>query len=187
MLCEALDRIGVCPVSDSESRGSSDRTSVRYRIRKRLFSIGDDYWVTDEHGDRAYKVNGKALRIRKTLMLEDAQGHELLKIHEHVLSWRDAMYIEAPDGTRLATLKRTTVVPVRASWTVDVDSDDLYVTGNVVDHEYRIERGHDTLAEVSKKWYGAADEYGVEIFAEADPPLMLAIAAVLDATAHEPT
>jgi uncharacterized protein YxjI len=163
-------------------------SSMRYRIRKQSFSIGDDYWVTDERGERAYKIDGKALRLRKALVLEDAGGHELLKIHEHVLAMRDGMHIESPDGTHVATVKRASVVPMRASWTVDMpDDDDLYVTGNVLDHEYLIERDHETVAAVSKQGFDTAEEYGVEVFRGADPAMMLAIAAVLDATAHEST
>jgi uncharacterized protein YxjI len=40
------------------------------------------------------------------------------------------------------------------------------------------------MAEVSKKWFRIRDSYGVQVAAEADPVLMLAIAAVLDTMAH---
>lgn len=160
-------------------------TSARYRIRHKAFSLGEDYWVTDEAGERAYKIDAKVLRVRKTLVLEDAHGHDLFKIHEHVLSWRDAMYIEAPDGTQVATVKKASVDPLRAQWTVDLSDGELYVTGDVLDHEYRIERDHDRLAAVSKKWIDTDEEYGVEVSPGVDPALMLAIAALLDATAHE--
>ena len=45
-------------------------------------------------GERAFKVNGKALRIRKTLLIEDPSGRELMKIQERKLSIRDTMTIE---------------------------------------------------------------------------------------------
>ena len=34
---------------------------MRYLVRERLFSIGDDSWVTDERGDKVFLVDGKAL------------------------------------------------------------------------------------------------------------------------------
>jgi uncharacterized protein YxjI len=52
-----------------------------YQMRE-MFSIGDDYWIETESGERAIKVNGKALRIRDTLVLEDLDGRELLRIHD---------------------------------------------------------------------------------------------------------
>ena len=46
-------------------------------MRQRLLSIGDDYWIEDEQGRRAFRVDGKALRVRKTFVLEDADGNEV--------------------------------------------------------------------------------------------------------------
>jgi uncharacterized protein YxjI len=46
----------------------------RFRMREKLASIGDDFWIEDEQGNRAYRVDGKALRIRDTFVLEDRIG-----------------------------------------------------------------------------------------------------------------
>ena len=54
--------------------------AVRFQMREKLMSIGDDSWIEDSDGRRAFKVNGKALRVRKTLILEDPSGRELFKI-----------------------------------------------------------------------------------------------------------
>src|SRR5206468_6404157 len=53
-------------------RGRSAGT--QYRMREKMFAIGDDFWVETEGGERALKVNGKALRIRDTLVLESPSG-----------------------------------------------------------------------------------------------------------------
>jgi uncharacterized protein YxjI len=165
-----------------ERRGSG---MTHYRMRQKLISIGDDYWIEDDSGDRKFKVDGKALRLRKTLILEDEHGDEIFKIHEKMLRLRDTMEIEDRDGHTVATVRKAMVTPVRERWTVKLsDGADLDVTGNVVDHEYQLERGRDKVAEVSKRWFRIADTYGVEIAADEDPALILAIAAVLDSTAH---
>ena len=36
-----------------------------YKMRQSLISIGDDYWIENGAGQRAFKVDGKAFRIRK--------------------------------------------------------------------------------------------------------------------------
>jgi uncharacterized protein YxjI len=46
-------------------------------MREKLLAIGDDFWIENEQGERAYKVNGKALRLRQTFVLEDASGDEV--------------------------------------------------------------------------------------------------------------
>lgn len=157
-----------------------------YQMRQRLLSIGDDYWVEDDQGRRVFKVDGKALRLRKALVLEDAQGRTLYKIHEKMLRLRDTMEIEDDDGRRVATVTKAKFTPLRERWTVDVSGGpDLDVTGNVVDHEYRIDSGGSPAAEVSKRWFHLADTYGVQVAHGQNPALMIAITAVLDATAHE--
>jgi uncharacterized protein YxjI len=162
--------------------------TMHFRMREKLVSIGDDYWIEDDNGQRVYKVNGKALRLRKTLLLEDAHGHELLKIQEKMLHIRDTMEIEDPEGHTVATVKKAMISPLRERWLVKVpDGPDYDVKGNIVDHEYKIECDDHKVAEVSKRWFRIADTYGVEVEAGQDPALIIAIAAVLDTTAHEVT
>ena len=50
-------------------RGRHENGGTKYRMREKLFAIGDDFSVENEAGERAFKVNGKALRIRDTLVL----------------------------------------------------------------------------------------------------------------------
>ena len=58
-------------------RKSDDDESPRrkYQMRQKLMSIGDDYWIENNAGERMFRVNGKALRIRDTWKIEDAQGN----------------------------------------------------------------------------------------------------------------
>jgi uncharacterized protein YxjI len=57
--------------------------------------------------------------------------------------------------------------------------------GNVVDHEYEIERDGDTVATVSKSWFRVRDTYGVEIAPEQDDALILAITVCMDSMGRE--
>ena len=45
---------------------------MRRRIREKLLAIGDDFWIETGDGQRAFKVNGKALWVRDTLVLGDS-------------------------------------------------------------------------------------------------------------------
>ena len=67
---------------------------MRYQMRETMFAIGDDYWIEADGGQPAFKVDGKALRIRKTLVLETPEGEEVLRIEKKILSIRDTMEIE---------------------------------------------------------------------------------------------
>jgi uncharacterized protein YxjI len=160
--------------------------AVHYRMRQRLVSIGDDSWIEDDAGRRVFKVDGKALRIRRTLHFEDDQGNMLLKIQERKLRLRDTMEIEDPDGRTVATVKKALVSPLRDRMSVSVENGpDLDVRGNIFDHEYEIEADGAKVAEVSKRWFRIADTYGVEIAPGQNDILLLAVTAVVDAMSHD--
>ena len=166
-------------------RRNKELTGTRYQLREKLFSIGDDFWIETDDGRRAYKVNGKALRIRSTFVIENQSGDELLKIQEKKLSIRDAMRIERGDTT-VATVKKALVSPLRQRFTVELDNgSELKVKGNIIDHEYEIERDGTKIAEVSKRWFRVRDTYGIEIAEGQNDALILATTVCLDEMAHD--
>ena len=158
------------------------RTNEQFMMRQRLVAVGDDYWIEDASGDRRFKVNGKVARARDTWILEDPHGRRLATVRERKLSIRDAIKIDV--GGREAIVKKA-MVGIRDRFHVDVqDGDDLKVHGNIVDHEYEIERDGDTVARISKKWFRVRDTYGVEIVPDADVVLLLAVTVAVDELAH---
>ena len=104
----------------------------RFQMREKLASIGDDAWIEDDRGERVFKVDGKALRLRDRYTIDVEGGHDL-KAH-----------------------------------------------GNIVDHEYEIERDGDVVATISKKWFRVRDTYGIEVRPGEDEPLMLALTVAID-------
>ena len=154
-----------------------------YTMREKMFAIGDDYWI-EADGDKAFKVNGKALRIRDTLVLESPGGDELFTIQEKKLSIRDKMEIER-DGKTVATIKKALVSPLRDRYSIEVEGGkDLEAKGNIVDHEYKIERDGDKVAEISKRWFRVRDTYGIEIAPGQDDALILAVTVCIDQMSH---
>jgi uncharacterized protein YxjI len=161
-------------------RGRRDAGGTKYRMREKMFAIGDDFWIEDEEGERAFKVDGKALRIRDTLVLEDPTGAEVFSVQEKKLHVRDTMDIER-DGETVARVKKALITPLRERFSIDVEGgEDMEAKGNIVDHEYKIERGGDQVAEVSKRWFRVRDTYGIEIAPGQDDALILAVAVCID-------
>ncbi len=159
-------------------RGDDGPQNIRYQMREKLMSIGDDSWIEDSNGQRVFKVDGKVARVRDTFILRDAAGDEVAKIQERAVRVRDTMEIERPGGN--ATVKKA-LVGLRDRFTIDVDGGaDMKAHGNIVDHEYEIERDGTTVATVSKKWFRVRDTYGVEIAPGEDIVLLLAITVCLD-------
>lgn len=162
-----------------------DANVTRYRMQEKLFAIGDDFWIENEGGQRAFKVNGKVLRVRDTLALESPNGQELYSIQKKMLHVRDTMEIEG-GGRKVATVKKALVTPLRDRFSIDVeDGKDMEAKGNIVDHEYKIERDGDEIAEVSRRWFRVRDTYGVEITPGQDDALILATVVCIDQMTHD--
>jgi uncharacterized protein YxjI len=166
-----------------EQRAGTD--AVRYQMRQRMISIGDDYDIENDRGERVFKLDGKTLRVRKTILFKDRDGHELCKIQERMLHVRDSMEIEGPDGNRIAVVHKAMITPLRERWAISVEGGpDLHAEGNIVDHEYTLERDGAKVAEVSKRWFRVRDTYGVEVAPGQNDVLILAATAVIDTMAH---
>jgi len=154
-------------------------------MREKMISIGDDYWIEDEEGERVFRVDGKAVRLRKTFHLTDARGRHLCTVQKRVMHIRDTMEIEGPEGGRMAVVHKALISPLRERWKVDVeDGPDLAVRGNIVDHEYEVEAAGRKVAQVSKRWFRLRDTYGVEIAPDQNSALLLAVTVAIDEMAH---
>jgi uncharacterized protein YxjI len=153
---------------------------TRYTMREKLFAIGDDSWIETEEGERSFKVNGKALRMRRTFVLESPSGEELLKIQEKKLHIRDTMEIER-DGHVAVRVQKALVTPLRSRFKIEIEGGgELSAKGNIVDHEYEIERDGEKVAQVSKKWVRVRETYGIEIAPGEEDALILAATVCID-------
>jgi uncharacterized protein YxjI len=153
-------------------------------MRERVVAIGDDFWSATDEADHALKVDGKALRLRKTLVVQSSSGEDLFTVRERKLSVRDKMTIER-DGDTVATVKKA-LIGLRERYNVDVEGGgDLHAKGNIVDHEYEIERDGHKIAEVSKRWFRVRDTYGIEVASSENGAFLIAVAVCIDQMAHD--
>ena len=159
---------------------------ARYTMRQRLVSIGDDFDITDEHGNLAYKVDGKVLRLRDTFVIEDLDGREVATIREKKLALRESMNVLRA-GATIATVRKARFAPFRDRFSVDVvGGRDMVAQGDILRHEYEIRRGGgEAVARISKHRFAMRDTYGIEIAPGEDEGLGLAVAVAIDEMAHD--
>jgi uncharacterized protein YxjI len=64
---------------------------MRYLIREKLFSFGDEFCTQDASGRDVYRVDGRAfMLLREKLVFEDADGRELGLLRDKFVSPRKA-------------------------------------------------------------------------------------------------
>jgi len=157
---------------------------MRYIMRERILSWGDDFTIRNADGDNVYYVDGKVFSFGNKLSFKDMQGTEVARIDQKLLSI-GPQYEIARGGETIAVVKKHLFTLFRARFTVDVPGpDDLEASGNFLDHEYSFERGGRQVARVSKKWFSFSDTYGIDIEEGQDDVLILAAAVVIDLVSH---
>jgi uncharacterized protein YxjI len=157
---------------------------MRYVLKQKFWSWGDDFTIRDEQGHDAFLVDGRAFSWGDKLSFQDPSGNEVAFIRQKLLSWGPTYEIER-GGQLLAVVKKELFTFFRCRFTVDVPGpNDVEAQGDFLDHEYTFARGDRTIAHVSKQWFKLTDTYGVEIEG-ADDVLILASAVVIDMVCHQ--
>ncbi len=158
---------------------------MRYIMKQKLFSWGDDFTIKTEDGADAFFVDGKAFSFGDKLSFQDMQGKELVFIRQKLLSWGPTYELHR-EGQLYAVVKKHLFTLFRCRFTVDVPGpDDLEATGSFMDREYTFARRDDVVATVSKKWFSWGDTYGVDISEGEDAAVILASTVVIDMVCHD--
>jgi uncharacterized protein YxjI len=158
---------------------------MRYLLKQKLLSWGNDFRIRNETGEDVFFVDGKVFSLRNRLEFQDMQGREIATIQKKLLSWGPTYEIYR-DGQLAARVKKHLFTLFRCKFTVDVPGpDDLEAQGNFFEYEYTFRRGSREVATVSKRWFSWTDTYGVEVGEGEDDVLVLASAIVIDQICHE--
>ena len=157
---------------------------MRYLMRERILSWGDDFRIRTPEGQEVYYVDGKVFSFGDRLTIRDMEGAEVAVIDQKLLSL-GPQYEIVRGGKTAAVVKKHLFTMLRARFSVDVPGpDDLEARGNFIDHEYTFERAGQEVARVSKRFFSLADTYAIDIDAGEDDVLILAAAVVIDLVSH---
>ena len=101
-------------------------------------------------------------------------------MHRQLVALRPTYEIRI-GGEKAAEVRKNLFTPFRDKFTIDVPGpDDLTMKGDLLDHEYVIERDGREVAAVSKRWLTVRDTYAVRVEAGEDPVLVIAAVLALD-------
>jgi uncharacterized protein YxjI len=153
---------------------------MRYLIRERFFRLGEDSDIIDEQGRPVFHVDGKVLTLHDRLVIHDPQGQPVAQVHRKLVALRPTYQVTIGDQ-EAAEVRKHLFSPFVDRFTIDVPGpDDLEMRGDLLDHEFTIRRGGQTVATVSKRWFSMRDTYAVDIATGEDDLLILASVLALD-------
>lgn len=158
---------------------------MRYLMKQKLLSWGDDFTIKTEDGHDAFFVDGRAFSIGEKLSFQDMQGKELVFIRQKLLSWGPTYELHR-NGELVAVVKKKLLSFIHHRFTVDVPGpNDLEAKGSFFDMEYEFTRNGAHVATVSKRFFAFRDTYGVDTVSGEDDVLILASAVVIDMICHD--
>jgi uncharacterized protein YxjI len=175
------DSAGAGPAGDAQE-GAPEELGNRFRVREKMVAFGDDFYVENARGERVFWIDGKAMRIRDTLLFKDMQGTERYRIQEKMVRVRETMNLENPDGSTAAVIRKALITPLRDRYSIEVPGQEgLETQGNLLQHEYTIEQRGKPVATISKRWFRIRDTYGIQVSpGTIDPLLAIAMAVAIE-------
>src|SRR4051812_18564584 len=110
---------------------------MRYLLKQKFFSFGDDYIITDESGRERFFVDGRAFSLGDKLSFKDMAGDEHAFIKQKLLAWGPTYEIWYGNDLA-AVVKKQLFTFFNCKFNVDVPGpDDLEASGDFLDHEYQ--------------------------------------------------
>jgi uncharacterized protein YxjI len=145
-----------------------------------MFRLGEDSDITDEAGQPVLHVDGKVLSLHNRLVLEDLSGREVGQVHRKLAALRPTYEITI-GGKDVAEVRKHLFTPFGDRFTIDVPgAGDMEINGDLLDHEFTIERDGRTVATISKRWLSVTTSYAVDVAPSEDDVVILASVLALD-------
>ncbi len=157
---------------------------MRYVIKEKFWSWGDDFHIYNESQQPVFLVDGQAFSWGDKLSFQDLQGNELAFISQKLLSWMPKYEIYR-NGKLFAEMVK------EFSWfnkkfMLDVPGpNDYAIEGSFWEHHYAFYRQQGVVARVSKEYWTWSDTYGVETAEGEDDVAILCAAIVIDQVLHD--
>ena len=151
-----------------------------YVIRERLFRLGEDSDITDGAGRPVLHVDGRVLSLHHRLILRDPAGREVGQVHRKLATLRPTYEITI-GGKNVAEVRKHLLTPFGERFTINVHgAGDMQVKGDLLSHEFTIDRDDRIVATISKRWLTVTASYAVDVAPGEDDRLILAGVLALD-------
>ena len=150
-------------------------------IKQKVFSLGEQFNVTDANGFPRYSVQGSFMRIPKSFQVYDASGNEIAVIVKKVLSWLPHFSV-LMGGNEVATIdKELTVFRDRYR----IDAQGLSIEGDWWDMNFTVTRDGAEVARIAQRWLAWGDTYEVTVFDTRLEALIASLVIAIDCVKAE--
>jgi uncharacterized protein YxjI len=151
-----------------------------YIIREKMFRLAESSDITDETGQPVLHVDGKVMSLHNRLIMRDLAGREVAQVSRRLAALRPTYEISI-DGKNVGEVRRHLFAPFHERLTIAVTGGgDMEVAGDLLSHEFTIQRDGQTVATISKRWLSLTATYAVDVGPGENDLLILASVLALD-------
>src|SRR6478609_6909065 len=110
---------------------------------------------------------------------DDATPSRTFMMREKLMGLGNDYWIKVEVGDQEAVVRKQ-LIGIGEKYNVEMDGKNLKVKGDIIGHEYTIERDGDAVAEISRKHFHMRDTYGIEVLGDVDPALVISVAVAVE-------
>lgn len=152
---------------------------MKYIMKDKFFSLGDNYEIKTEEEKLAYTVKGKFLSFGNKLDVFDHAGKNVAFIEQKLLSMMPC-YRLYKGGLMFAEVMQK-FAWFKKNFLLDVPGpNDYTIKGDFWGHKYKFYRSGKVVARVDKKMFSWADSYGVDIIEGEDDLSIISTVIIID-------
>lgn len=151
---------------------------MKYIIKEKIFSFSNKFKIKSTDGIGRYEVVGKFFSMGDKLRIYDNHGREVSYIEQKLLKFLPEYNIYQ-DNDKVATIKKELTV-IRPKFNIKSKYGNFSIDGDIMHHDFTIQKNRKPVAWISKKWISLSDTYTVEIVDDINHAFILSIVIVLD-------
>lgn len=156
---------------------------MRYQIRQKIFSFGDNFVIRGENEEPRFIVKGKVISFGDKLSLQDLNGNELFYIEQKLFKFLPEYHIYS-NTAHVAMVKKEFSF-FKPRFFIESQYGAYEMEGNIFGYDFQIIKNGRIVAEINKKWFAFSDTYGVDIDNNEDQAFLLAMVIVIDQVIHD--
>lgn len=156
---------------------------MRYKIRQKIFSLGDRFTIKDMNDHDKFIVQGKVISLGKKLKILDLDGNELVYIEQELLNFLPKYKIHMNE--ELVAIVKKELSFFRPRFLIESKTGTYKMDGDLFSHDFSVMKDGVAVATVSKEWLTLSDTYGVDIAESENQAFLLALVIVIDQVLHD--
>ncbi|MGF7057577.1 uncharacterized protein YxjI [Brassicibacter mesophilus] len=156
---------------------------MRYQIRQKIFSFGDNFTIKGENEEPKFIVRGKVFTLGDKLSIEDLNGNKLFYIEQKLFKFLPE-YSIFQDETQVAKVKKEFTF-FKPRFYIESKFGSFDMEGDIFGYNFEIIKNGKSVVTVNKRWFAFSDTYGVEIDDRENQAFLLALVIIIDQVIHD--